>query len=414
MKKIVFLFMLVICFTPTDVHGETRRIECNGALLEVDNTLGDIVVRKLGLSPFETEISNPEEFYRIRDVLCTDDLYYFYGFSHLENGETYYDIYLLILDNEGNIILEDKTDYGMLEEIMGVYIVDDILITHIRQNEDVNRDYYYMNDLFVAYDLDYNQSNRLVYEYEVVTGDVINDVLFVRHGYSDVYDMGIKSDLTTLLEDDVFSIESSYIGEFKLRFLNEGILNDEPVENGVLIDYPGNYIFEYNNTEYEFTVDPLIQGVVDKGVYYEAVTINVSGGNVLVNNEPYINGEVLSVPGNYVLQINGAKDYIKEIEFMIVPKVEGVIDGHSYEDEVSITFEGEGFINNNSVVSPLLLNEDGDYIFRVKGVNGYMDTYQFSIVSYDDGFEIRDIIKNIDIFIMIVVVSIGIIIIKKK
>jgi len=277
-----------------------------------------------------------------------------------------------------------------------------------------SRDFEFITTFVKTYNPAYESLGFKEIDTEIVEIKEEDKVLLINYGYDDTYELGLKSDLVEMTSTDVFPINSQYEESFTLDFINEGTLNGSIVSNGMSINYPGNYVFIYNEQIYNFTVNPLITGIEHLSVYDDEVVIEVSAGNSILNNEIYLSGTPIVIPGNYVFEVTGHNDYSRVIEFTITPNVEGVINGHVYNDELTISFDGEGFLNNNYVTSPLVVSDNGEYNLRISGVNGYSETYEFSIVALESGFDITDFIKNIDIFILGIVIIGGVIILKKK
>ena len=411
MKKIVFLICLMFLVVPNHTKASDQ-YSCEDAYLLIDDING-LEITKVGLNPYS--ITRDEvTYYRVTMTKCESNHHYIYGYIHNDDSDTYYDGYLLVLNQNGEIIKEMIIDYENLEEVKDILLFNNMLIMHVRESENIDDEIVFKEDHVVAYDSNYEVINEMILSPEIRRFTASTELVLISQSHNGEYEIGIRSDFTILNQSETLEINDRYTGSVNVEFLNEGMLNNQPVSNGLTIDYPGIYQFIYNDQIYDFVVDPEINGVLDKQSYSNAVSIEFSNGNATLNNEPYMSGEIINEPGNYTLEINGVNNYKETITFKIVPEVTGVIDGHTYQDLVNITFKGEAYLNNNFVESPLLIEEPGEYILRVKGVNGYMDTYQFHIVEEETGLDMTDIVKNIDIFLIVIVVVSGIIILKKK
>jgi hypothetical protein len=410
MKQLVFLFVIMMGVMPiTSITPEVY--DCKDAYIELFDGSTQ-TIKKIGLDPFNITIEDGTQRF-INDVVCLDEEIILYGYSHKSGNDTYYDGFFTVLDLDGNIIHEEMIEYGMLEEVHDMFIVDQMYVFFVRQLVE-NEQWDFNRDLFVAYDVNYELYGDVSVDQEVKNIGFHNDLILLDFNYDTEYEYGITGSLELIDENQIFDLQSSYTGEVDLKFINDATLNGDIVSNGITVDYPGNYEFVYNDQIYYFMIAPSIEGIVDMGIYTDPVEITYSSGKGMLNGELFASGETVSEPGNYVLSVSGVGGYSKEYSFVIVPEVDGVIDGQMYHDVFTITFEGDGYLNNNLVTSPVVITQEGDYILQVKGVNGYQDSYQFGLYYSDDGIGFDDVIKNIDIFIMVFVAIVGIVILKKK
>ena len=180
------------------------------------------------------------------------------------------------------------------------------------------------------------------------------------------------------------------------------------------IDYPGVYDLEYNNYEYSFIVNPIITGIENLGVYSTSVTPYISSGTTYLNNDVYVSGTEISEPGNYRLKVIGANDYVKEVQFTITSDIKGVLHNQTYSDDVEISFNGDGYLNNTFIESPYTISGPGDYILKIQGNGNYLETLYFNIVEAEEETTLIDIIQKYDVVFLAVVVIGGGIILKKK
>jgi len=106
--------------------------------------------------------------------------------------------------------------------------------------------------------------------------------------------------------------------------------------------------------------------------------------------------------------------YIETYTFTITSDMEGIINNHTYLESLEVTFNGEGYLNNQFVSSPLEVNNIGDYILKIRGENNYLETYYFNISADTDKLSILDFVQRFDIYILVIVLISGGIILKKK
>lgn len=416
MKKIVFLLCLAMLMIPTKVKG-IDSYPCNNGFMEVREIRYEngrkAEITKIGENAFKDTLVLHDMEYYINDVICTEDRYVLYGYTHGDNYENYYDDLLVVYNFNGEKLLEERTDYGELEEITDVFYMNQTYYIVVHQTYD-NGHYEHLKNLIEVRDNQFNIIETIDVPEEVFRFKTENDMLILQYEYVLFSSLGIKSDGGLVHVDDPIVIEKEYYGSMTIEFLNEARLNNEIVENGVYIEYPGNYEFIYDGFTYEFVVHPLIKGVEDKNISKEEVLLEYSAGNGMLDNDSFISGTRISDPGNHLFIVNGINEYSKEIEFTISASVEGITNGHTYENEVKIEFNGDGYLNNNHVTSPLLVSDIGDYILTIKGANGYLDMYEFSVVETDTSNSLSGFVKNLDIFLVVIVVIMGVIVIKKK
>ena len=423
MKKTVFLlclFIFIIPFTKVNTVGnnQTHSFDNYDIVIEdyyLDGNRG-FSLEKTGTDPFYTIIHDSNESYLINGVIETDELFILYGSNHVTGNDTYYDSVFFIVDRLGNLVTYITTDFGDLEEITGAYVINDILIFHTIKSTDNEIEFVFENNYFSAYNLSYNLVDTIEIGsiiMEITSND--NYILF-NYDYDDVYDGAIRDDLSILLPSDIVEIaeQEIFFGDVMIEFLNQASLNNEIVENGVYIDYPGNYQLQHSNAEYNFIVKPYVLGIENNKSYNESVTPTISSGNVMLNNDVYISGTEISAPGNYELTINGINNYLETYDFTIVSNMTGITNNHTYLDPVTISFTGEGYLNNQFIDSPVDVYETGEYILKIKGENNYLETYYFQIDEEIKTLSIVDFIQRFDIFILVVVLISGGIILKKK
>ncbi|MBR5942334.1 MAG: dockerin type I repeat-containing protein, partial [Clostridia bacterium] len=121
---------------------------------------------------------------------------------------------------------------------------------------------------------------------------------------------------------------------------------------------------------------PVVVGVAEGGEYDEPVTINWDVGEATLNGEPVEKGVVVSEPGNYMLQvINGSKSVAIRFSIAAVaveyeqPVIEGAENGGEYDAAVTLTWNvGEATLNGEPAENGVIVSEPGEYTLRV--VNG--------------------------------------------
>jgi hypothetical protein len=417
MKKIIFLFCLFLFAIPMKVSASDM-LECDGYTFEIFKDGASAVITKRGENPFMKVYTYEGHSVGIAGVTCYNDTYTFYGYATTGDSINFYDGIVFVLSQDGEVLFEKTEDYGGNEEITGAVWIDQVLFTIMRADtlgdrwNDIDPEF----DFFVVstYDSNYDSINHYQTDNFVKKYDSTDELLLLYYTHLGPVDIGLDTQLREYRDGDIFEVETIYYGDYKLPFINEGELNGQVVENGLYIDYPGNYVFEYFEQKYKFVVHPLVEGVGHMETYNHEVIPTISNGNVTLNGELYISGTPLSIPGNYSLIVDGVNGYEQTIQFTIIPTVEGVINGHAYQEPFVITFQGEGYLNNALVTSPVQIKEDGDYILRVNGVGGLSDVYEFTFLQPNTGLSVQDVIQKIDVFILVIAIIVGVVLIKKK
>ncbi len=423
MKKTVFLLCLIIFTLPvTKVLGygnnETYSFEDYNIIIEDYTINGNrgITVEKTGTNPFYTIIDQEDESYFANGVIKAGNNFIVFGSIHKFGGDTYYDSVFWVIDQFGTIDKMITFDFDDLEEIVGAYYIDNILILHTVQTYDDGMEYEFSNNIFTSYDFEYNLLNTVEIGSEIKKISSNEKYILFNYDYDDLFDGAIRDDLSLLLPSEIIDISNNeiFIDQVSIEFINSGLLNNEIVENGVKIDYPGNYKFVYNNSEYNFVVKPIVSGVEDDKTYTEGITPSVSAGNIMLNNDVFVSGTLISIPGNYELIIRGINGFAETYSFTIISDMSGIINNNTYLEPVTITFNGEGYLNNQFVESPIDVSEKGDYILKIKGENNYLETYYFEIDENIETMTLLNFIQKFDIYILVVVLISGGIILKKK
>jgi hypothetical protein len=422
MKKTVFLFLLTIIFIfninhkviGSEVNYQVNNNEFIVTSIEEDGIYG-FTIEKTGVNPFYSKVIDSSEHYFITGVKEVEDYYILFGYGFSSSLGTEYDSLYFVLDVAGNIIKKDLRDYGSMETIKDVYYIDDIFIVLTESVIDIDYSFEFKSNFFTSFDHNFNFLDSIEINSEIYKTEV-NDT-YILVGYNkEEYDLGIRSDLTLIQKNDILPINEGeiYTDPVTIEFINGATLNNDYIENGTTVSYPGNYTLNYNNKIYNFSIKPVISGVMNGEIYNESVFPNISGGNIILNNDVYVLGTEINNPGNYELTINGANNYSDTVKFTITSNLKGVINNNIYLEPVNISFNGDGYLNDNYIQSPYEVTESGEYILKVKGANNYTETYYFSIQDEVKKASMIDFVQKVDIIVLVVVLISGGIILKKK
>ena len=94
--------------------------------------------------------------------------------------------------------------------------------------------------------------------------------------------------------------------------------------------------------------------------------------------------------------------------------MQGIVNNGKYTDEVQITFNGDGYLNNGYVTSPLIISEKGEYLLQVKGEGGYSEQYAFTIEQDLESLTFASFLRDYDLIIFGITLISGFIVLKKK
>lgn len=135
-----------------------------------------------------------------------------------------------------------------------------------------------------------------------------------------------------------YKCEISKTGDFTL--FSDTYVNGLLYKRGSHFSTPGIYtLSSLSSDSIILTIDPLIEGIEEKGSYDKYVEFKVSGGEVYLDNKKtYLNGIVMS-EGWHTLKVLGVGGYTKEISFLIKPRIITDISS-SLKDGDIISFSG--------------------------------------------------------------------------
>jgi len=423
MKKVVFLLSLFIGFNIQQTNASTTEIyRFDGYQIHLTYTKDDqsnigYELEKIGTNPFSTMLIFDESDILISNVIEVEGNHVFYGAIHINNAPTFYEGFILELSPSGEEIRKEIIDYEMLEEVEYVFPMDSVIMTVICASTTDERNSYFFDHYRV---LTYSYDFELIDEFEIYEDiksfEATDYMLILNRDYDYFHDGGLTRDLELLEAYDLLSIETNeeFSGSVYIPFLNQALLNNNVVEDGIFLDYPGNYRLQYRGFTYQFRINPIITGVEENMIYTHSVTPEISSGNIFLNNDLFVSGSTITDPGYYQLQVDGLGGYETETDFTITSNMTGVIHNQTYQDEVEIVFNGNGYLNSNFVTSPHIVSEPGEYIFKIEGENDYVETYHFTIEEPIENHTFVDFIQQYDIAILGITLVSGLLFLKKK
>lgn len=420
MKKIVFLFLLMIGLSFTNVGAQDTFEEENYTftVTAYRNQYGKLAhhIEKIGENPFVLDWDKGEDNVYFEGVKEINGEHVFFGSINSGAEENrVFDGYILLVSESGETIDELSFDCGHDEHVIDVFMMDEIILVQLWSNNEYSRDQLQYFTELRTYDYEYNLIDSVRYSEYYYHTHVKNGYYFF--GTNSTTSVGmINSDLEIFYETDSLKIakDTVYDKEVDIPLINSAILNGTEVFNPIKISYPGIYNLIYNGFNYRFTVDSEINGVEDSGVYDEPVTPTVSEGNSTLNGEQFISGTTISKPGNYILTIVGEGGYKNSKHFTISSSIKGVLNNQTYHEAVNIEFDGEGYLNNVHMTSPIIVSEIGDYTLKIQGENDYYESYFFTVEEEVKDTSFLKFVQTYDIVLFVVVMGAGYFILKKK
>lgn len=176
-------------------------------------------------------------------------------------------------------------------------------------------------------------------------------------------------------------------------------LNGEPYESGTTIYTPGlnTLVITGENgysVTYQFTINLGVENVAQGETYIGEVTPIISGGIITLNNQTYVSGTKIDVPGYYTITVLGADGYRKDIHFIVKPYEVNVEHGKTYNHSViPAVSNGTLTLNGAPYTSGCVLNASGEYTLIILGENGYYESIAFTLVTganIEDGKHYND------------------------
>lgn len=196
-------------------------------------------------------------------------------------------------------------------------------------------------------------------------------------GYSVTYTF------TVILKTENITSGETYTGEVTPIISGGNItLNNKPYVSGTKIDIPGYYTITVVGAggfkqEFHFIVKPYEVNVAHGATYGHSVVPAVSGGNLTLNGQPYISGSVINASGNYTLVIIGENGYYESISFTLSAGA-SVEDGAVYNQSVRLNFVGTATLNGEEVLTDTVIEKVGSYqLILTDGES--VTTYNFTV-----------------------------------
>jgi len=422
MKKATFLlFCFVGLLLSTKTASKAEEFELSGFTIALEEKIVDgdqqIIITRGGINPFRVTYGVEGVNLYYNDVEMFMEYIVVYGYSIVSN-ERDYNGFFLVLDDAGEIIYanEEPIDFGLNENISGLYNLNGHLVLDVEQSRDLGQSIEIVKHIFFIYDEEFELLEEHHVEGSIKELHVDGDRLLGRTSSGEHFDFGFRASGDIIYQDDPIGVEDGgvYQGEVCMNLLNPLVLNDEVIEEHACVEAVGFYVLELDDYQISFTIEPVIEGVKDGQIYYEPLNIGFDSGYATLNGDNYTRNEEISEIGQYHFVLYGLNGYEKEISFEIGSVVEGITNNTVYQDAVTLRFSGQGYINNQYIESPYTVEQPGEYIFKIKGMDGYVESYYFEIEEHVEEKSLRDFVQKVDVFVLASVLIVGIVVIKKK
>lgn len=409
MKTVAFLFLCVFMLHHVGVvRADTENVldsevetsyEHNGEFME-------LVIEVTGKHHFETRVGRLGEKYMLNGMSGFGERFVFYGYIEVLT-DTYrtQNAFVFTLDTEGNIVYEwISEDQEHVSEIVQYYTLGEKIVLQMHKQVTIDNRYNeFLSTYFFTLEEAVDFESRISVPERLNHGVVFDDVLYLGVYENRDYLYAINHDFELYDDDVVYGIinQQAYVGKANGFVMNPARVGSEVVFGYFEIDYPGHYVIELRDENVHFTVDPVISGVTDEGVYNGSVKIDVSSGYILKNGQVFSLDSHIDAPGYYDITVEGLNGYEKTISFTITSNIDGIFDGQTYQDERILTFKGEGYLNNRLIASGLVIDEAGEYNLRIIGENGYVEQHHFKIEFSDNGSSGNNIMLYMEIGLLV-------------
>ncbi len=272
--------------------------------------------------------------------------------------------------------------------IVKIYGEDDVFVQQITFTikeivKGINDGIYYSNP--VSPEFDYVKKATLNGS-DFISGQEIKQAgkyELVIHGindYTSTYTFYIKADYANIIENKTYPGSVTPIANNAKIKINGEILSPGEAFTKVgkhLITFVG----ENGYTEsFYFTIDPIIKGVENGGIYDGSVLVTVDNALLELNGVSIDNNTIVTTIGNNQLTILGPNDYSYTIGFTIKPVINNLIEDGKYIDSVIINLNDcELRIDDEIYQSGTKYVKKGYHTLVINGVGGYTETINFMI-----------------------------------
>lgn len=423
MKKATFLLALFLTLVVGQKQGiYAEEFPFSGFTISLEEQVIDgdqqILITKGGINPFQVNFGMEGVDFYYNDVELYMDYIVVYGYALDSNDERNYNGFILVLTKTGDIVYSNKEslDYGLNETVSNLYNLSGHMVVELEQSRDLGQSVETVKHIFLIYNEDFVLVEEHHIDGAIKEIQLVGDRLLGRTSSGEDFDFGFRSTGDVIYDGENIGVDNGgvYQGEVCMNFLNPVMLNEEILEDYACVDAVGQYTLLMDDYQLQFTIEPIIEGVEDGKTYYETLMIGFNSGYATLNGDNYSSNEEITEIGQYYFVLHGINGYTKELTFEIGSVVKGITNNTVYQEAVTIQFSGQGYINNQYIESPFTVEQPGEYILKIKGLDGYVESYYFEIEEQEESHSLRDFIQKVDVFVLGGVLIVGLVVIKRK
>ena len=307
--------------------------------------------------------------------------YFFYGsiYTDYDNNPKETIPYILRLRKNFSTI---NYYYDRSDEVSGMAHIQNLFefgADNIVSLELVNGTYVFPSYSGVYRLIQYDDDLNIVSSLDVGDKETYPTVAYDRIDYT-------NPDGTHLYFDKDFNVVGKYesisvSGYYEL--LTSCMVNGEYYTIGSVFSEPGLYELDdgiHDKITVTITASISLNGQSNGNTYKDYVEYKVTGGCVMINDEPaYLNGTV-SRPGRYTIRVTGLNGYVNEMNFIVSPELYTEIDdGGVLSIGDTINFSGIVKLNGTQISNGYVLKEAGSYVLDLCADDIVIEEIRFTV-----------------------------------
>ena len=147
--------------------------------------------------------------------------------------------------------------------------------------------------------------------------------------------------------------------------------------------------------EYVFTIIPTVENIEVGGTYQGSVSPVINGGSFKLNGQAITLDNPINTVGHNKLTIHGTNGYVQEITFTLEPVIEDLES--SYQQSFTPNVIGSGMtmkLNGSSYTNGTKIETVGNNKLVVNGYGGYTKTFTITVVPLITGIENNSVVHG--------------------
>lgn len=379
----IFLKWIMVGVSLFGLAKTDTTITLDGTQLDITRTqVGGVSVLHVegsGMYQFTHQFGDEARTYSLNSVQTSGDDFLIEGYT-LHHATRTYDPFFVVISKDGTLVLNELFESPLQQDLKGAYPLVDGYLLHLRTSQDNGAgDFEFAHD-----DLHILGTSRTQERFteKITQIEAIDQGYHIFLDFKEIPEVYVRNNQTLFRGNAYEGIQTgkTYTDQVTLHFAGEAELNGEVIEGPQTVVQPGKYLWKFKDHVVNFTLDPRVSGIVSNAIKASDVRIDYTYGQGTLNGEYYAPGERVTGPGEYIFGIY-EDNYAFEIPFKISARIEGVEHLKTYDEPVTITFQGEGYLNNEVFESGSEVGENGTHTLKVFGDNGYLETAQFKMES---------------------------------